>query len=513
MNDLTTCLAKDELKTIPFIDIIMPYTEIFSIKLEERVVSFDLTNKLLQNLLKELSFSAEIVLQEELNCFVKNNEGDFNDFVKKINLLLAVKYPVLDKILKEISNNFLLHIQNIFSNFNKDFLLIQETFLISDNIVIKDIDTSLGDGHGGEGTSLVTLSNEVKLIYKPRNIEITNSYNLFLDWVNKKLNINLKTIKCLSFANYGWLEFIDHEAVSSIDELKDYYHKAGVLLATCLLLGSKDCHYENIIASGINPVIIDHETIIQPVFSNDSITTWEELFNMPHFSVLESLLIVNQDKGSSLQYPGFGIMGNTEVMDMENSFTSPNTLDSKRDSRFIFRRLVKNNIPFYKNELEFVNNYSNSFIKGFSNGYDMFMNHKEELLSLESPVCFFFNKNIRYVWRPTFIYHKILKYLRGSNFMTSFEIYNAKMTELLSKAYQKNGFEEYKFILESEIEQMVKGNIPIFNLDSLDFHLSENNSFKLFQKNCIENIKQRVESLSIEHKNKQIEYINKWLET
>lgn len=97
--------------------------------------------------------------------------------------------------------------------------------------------------------------------------------------------------------------------------------------------------------------------------------------------------------------------------------------------------------------------------------------------------------------------------------MTSFEIYNAKMTELLSKAYQKNGFEEYKFILESEIEQMVKGNIPIFNLDSLDFHLSENNSFKLFQKNCIENIKQRVESLSIEHKNKQIEYINKWLET
>jgi type 2 lantibiotic biosynthesis protein LanM len=461
-----------------------------------------------------MSLVAEVVLQKELDYFKKNEQNCYQQFIKTTSLLLATKYPVLDKTLKRIVNNYLKHIQNIFSNFSKDITLILKSFSIKENknIIIKDIDTSLGDGHSGESTALVTLSNGTKLIYKPRNIDVGNSYNLFVNWVNQKLDTNLKTIKCVSNGNYGWLEFVIYEAVNTPDELQEYYYKAGILLAVTLLLGSKDCHLENIIASGKDPVIIDHETIIQPVLSNQSIRTWDNQHKIPHFSVLESMLIANSDTGVPIECSGYGIKGNVEAMNIESQVINPNTIDSKRTSRFIYRKQVKENIPLYKNTHVFANNYKSHFVKGFTYAYDMFIASKEELKSCNSPINFFKNQKIRYVWRPTFVYFRILKYMRGVSFMSSFESYNSKLYELMSKAYQKENSNNYEFILDYEVKQMLKGDIPLFDLDSMDYHLGENKSFKIFKYNCIENIKDRIDSLSIHHKEKQLEYIERWLQ-
>jgi len=59
---------------------------------------------------------------------------------------------------------------------------------------------------------------------------------------------------------------------------------------------------------------------------------------------------------------------------------------------------------------------------------------------------------------------------------------------------------------------MLNGDIPIFSLNSLDNFLEGNKSFKIFEYNCIENIHKRIDLLSEEHKNEQIEYINRWIQ-
>lgn len=512
MNNQTTHSVKNEFGAIPFIDIILPYADILPEKLEERNVSIALVNKLHLILLQEISLAAEVTLQEELDHFKNNGQTNYDEFVETTSLLLEVKYPVLHKFLKSTVNNYLTHIGNIFSNFNKDFDAILKAFSLqaNKNHKIKDIDTSLGDGHSGESTALITLSDDTKLIYKPRNIDTTNSYNLFIDWVNQKLNTNLKTLKSVICENYGWIEFVSYKAVNSPEELYEYYYKAGILLAVTLLLGSKDCHYENIIAAGKDPVIIDHETIIQPVLSTQSIRTWDEQHKIPPFSVLESMLVINRDTGIPLEQAGFGMKGNIEAMDLEKKVINPNTIDSKRDTRFIFRKLIKENIPLYNDKPVFVNNYNNNFADGFSNTYDILMASREELMSSESPLRLFDNQKIRYVWRPTFIYFRILKYMRGAAFMSSVEAYKSKLFELMSKAYQKENFEDYKLILECEMEQMLNGDIPFFNLTSLNSYLDEDNSLKIFRYNCIENIRYRIGLLSIDHKKEQLEYITKW---
>jgi type 2 lantibiotic biosynthesis protein LanM len=511
MENGTLELVRNEFETIPFVNILLTYTENFLHDLEAINISNELLNKLHLALLQNLSLAAEVTLQEELDSFKKNGQNIYQEFVVKCKFILDVKYPVLVTILKRIANNYLKFIKNIFCNFHKDFTIITTTFSLNKNESIKDLDTNLGDGHSGESTALVTLSDGTKLIYKPRNIDTATSYNLFIDWVNHKLNTNLKTLKCVSCENYGWLEFVTYEPVNSLDELQEYYYKTGILLAVTLLLGSKDCHFENIIASGKNPVIIDHETIIQPFISNQSIRTWDEQHKIPPFSVLESILIVNRDTGVPLEYAGYGTNGNVQAMAMEKKVINPNTIDSKRDTRFVLKELIKENIPVYDGTYVFANGYNNYFIDGFTNTYDMFMNSKEELMSNSSPIRLFENQMIRYIWRPTFVYFRILKYMRGPNFMSSSEAYKSKLYELMSKAYQKENSKNYKFILEHEMNQMLNGDIPFFNLNSLQCHLEEDKSLEIFSHNCIENSKHRIGLLSIHHKEEQLGYITKWL--
>ncbi|RYC66997.1 type 2 lanthipeptide synthetase LanM [Spirosoma sordidisoli] len=514
MNNQNKYLSENELEEIPFIHIILPYTENFLQEIEKNRVSAELIKKLNLTLLRELSAIAEVTLQEELTIFVNNGFIHYQDFVKKTSLILESKYPVLDNILKTLAKNYSTYINNIFSNFYKDFSLIVDHFFITldkSKAVITDIDTNLGDGHSGESTALITLADDSKLIYKPRNIDTTNSYNFFIDWVNKKLKTNLKTFKSLSFESYGWLEYITNDEVNTSEELHEYYHKAGILLAVAFLLGSKDCHYENIIASGQNPVIIDHETIVQPFLSKQSIRTWDDQHKVAPFSVLESMLIANQNTGVPSEYTGYGIKGNCEAMDFEKKVINPNTISAKRVTRFVFRKLIKNNIPIQNNCFVFASDHKKYFIEGFSAAYDMFMNSKEQLLSSESPILRFNDQKVRYVWRPTFVYSKILNYMRGPVFMTSFEVYKSKLYELMSKAYKGKNLETYKVILECEIKQLLSGDIPLFHLNSSDLHFEEDKALKIFKYNCIENIKYRASLLSTYHKKEQLEYITQWL--
>jgi type 2 lantibiotic biosynthesis protein LanM len=505
-------LISEEFKYVPFVNILLSYSEGFLNNIDKEL-SDSVKTKLLGKLLEELSFFAEIVLQQELDKYIQCGDNDFDGFVERINTSLAYDYPVLDEILKRKVNNFSKHLSKILHRFQKDRKSITTAFGISTkayNLKIVDIDVSLGDGHNGQGTSLVYLSDGTKLIYKPRNISITNSYNSFINWVNHKLKTDLKTFKVLDCGAYGWLEFVHYEEMTSKEDLEEYYFKAGVLLAVALLLGSKDCHHENLIVSGKNPVMIDHETIIQPFFNDKSFRSWDDQFKIPPFSVLESVLIVNKDTGAPLDIVGYGVKGSVEVTELEKTIINPNTIDSKRTTRFRTRKIVDKNIPVFDGEYIFISDYKEYFMDGFSSAYNMFVNSKEELLSDNSPLHLFKNNEVRYVWRPTFVYFKILKYMRSASFMVSSEAYYSKLFDLLSKAFKGENVEKHKFILNYELKQMLNGDIPIFSLHSLDNFLEGEGSLKIFEHNCMENINHRIDLFSPEHKKEQLEYISKW---
>lgn len=498
---------------IPFVQIISPYVGNFGNITELKISDF-LKKKLQNQILEDLSSYAEVTLQSALDHFVQNGGSSFGSFVENISNTLSQDYPVLHEKLKTKVVLFSHHISKIFSRFQNDSESIIETFKLNtsaQNLKIYDIEASVGDGHNGDSTALIYLSEGTKLIYKPRNLDITHSYNAFINWVNSNSNVDLKTFKILNCENYGWLEFIQHQEVHSEIDLREYYYKAGALLAITLFLGSKDYHRENIIAAGKNPVLIDHETIIQPFLHNDSVRSWDEENKIPYFSVLESALIINSGSEVPSNCAGFGISGQLEANEIEKKVIHPNTINSKRATRFITRKLVENNVPVYKGYHVFADQYKENFKNGFSDTYDLFLQSKQKLKDENSPLKLFKDKEIRYVWRPTFVYFKILKFLRNPVFMSDTEEYQTKLYNLLSKAYKGEHMDEYRFILNFEMKQMLNGDIPIFSLKSTENFLEGNTGFRIFKHNCLEDIENRINLLSEKHKKEQLNHIEQWL--
>ncbi|MBX4341401.1 DUF4135 domain-containing protein, partial [Mycobacterium tuberculosis] len=63
---------------------------------------------------------------------------------------------------------------------------------------------------------------------------------------------------------YGWQEYIAYRECLTEEELKRFYYRQGGYIALLYFFRSSDFHFENIIASGEFPVLIDLETL----FSN-----------------------------------------------------------------------------------------------------------------------------------------------------------------------------------------------------------------------------------------------------
>ena len=69
--------------------------------------------------------------------------------------------------------------------------------------------------------------------------------------------------------DYGWVEFIQGRPCAPGEEGRDYYFRLGALLALLHVLGAVDVHYENLIAEGSTPALIDLETVLQPDVPNN----------------------------------------------------------------------------------------------------------------------------------------------------------------------------------------------------------------------------------------------------
>ena len=68
---------------------------------------------------------------------------------------------------------------------------------------------------------------------------------------------------------YGWLRFVEHTPCADLTEVDRFYRRQGVLLALLHALDGTDVHFENIIAAGDQPVLIDIETLFQPLLPAD----------------------------------------------------------------------------------------------------------------------------------------------------------------------------------------------------------------------------------------------------
>jgi type 2 lantibiotic biosynthesis protein LanM len=205
------------------------------------------------------------------NTTDSNSRKQYRDFIQGLlagGLLTFFKeYPVLARLAATAIDSWVEVNGEFLSRLASDRCEIQKTF--HDEIELGKVVTvqsNLSDRHhNGRSVIIVEFASGLKLVYKPKSLNLEQSYIKLLAWLNKhKIPLPFKLFKVINRSTYGWVEFVETLPCSDEKEVKRYYKRAGILLCLAYILEATDLHFENLIACGEYPMLIDLETLMHP---------------------------------------------------------------------------------------------------------------------------------------------------------------------------------------------------------------------------------------------------------
>src|SRR5690606_9751936 len=102
-------------------------------------------------------------------------------------------------------------------------------------------------------------------------------FQRLLTWLNARgAEPVFRTLEVLDRGDHGWVEFVSPAACGSEEEVGRFYRRQGGYLALLHLLEATDFHYENLIAAGEHPVLVDLETLFHPGVEGSELQRSEE---------------------------------------------------------------------------------------------------------------------------------------------------------------------------------------------------------------------------------------------
>ncbi|MEJ2348096.1 MAG: type 2 lanthipeptide synthetase LanM [Patescibacteria group bacterium] len=257
----------------------------------EKTIIASLSSDLLQIISRTLVLELNVA---RLNGILKGKTSSdrFEHFTnllvnKDFTIQLLLEYPVLSKILvtyiKQTFQNCIEFITRLF----EDWRILDTTFQLHDAYL-----TGLwpfGDRHkGGKSVIIATFSSRKKIVYKPRSLAVDAHFQALLNWFNNYYDYPLfKELGIIDQGEYGWVEFVEHKNCTSEIEIQRFYERLGAYLALLHMIDATDFHFENLIASGEYPVLIDLETLWHRSLSD------QVIINKTHAEQIAGSIILN----------------------------------------------------------------------------------------------------------------------------------------------------------------------------------------------------------------------------
>ncbi|HEU4767485.1 MAG TPA: type 2 lanthipeptide synthetase LanM family protein, partial [Pyrinomonadaceae bacterium] len=351
-----------------------------------------------------------------------------------------------------------------------------------------------------------------------KSLAIDIHFQELLSWFNERGDFpQFSTFNVIDRGDYGWTEFINARDCASVDELKRFYQRQGAYLALLYALEATDFHYENLIAAGEHPMLIDLESLFHA--RTEALDANEDAQTVNHL-MAQSVLRVG------LMPQRLRFSGDENGVDLSGIGGSPGQLtphgvpyleDAGTDRiRLIRKRIAMSgakNRPTVNGAEVNPLDYREDMINGFKSIYRLMMQHREELLAEDGPLSRFAGDEVRYIIRPTRTYAMLLN--------ESFH------PDILRNALDRDRFfdrlwvgsEERPYlatVIPAEIEDLQRGDIPIFTTrpNSCDIWTSSNQLIPNFLKHSgLAMVRQRIEQLNNADLERQIWFINASLMT
>jgi type 2 lantibiotic biosynthesis protein LanM len=412
----------------------------FSIELAE-----ELDQILLPTVVYELHESKQQGLLKGKTSFERYNSFFLDDLGYTSQARAVVeKYPFLFEMIDLVTVRSFINLTTCLKRFETDFTKIRQHFELSSNSRIEKIKIlSSSDRHRSQQSLLLYLSGEKKLIYKPVDLHPDQLFCKFVQELQLQTSFDLWCRKILPKEGYGWLEYIPTNICNSIEEIKHFFQRAGVLLAVANTLNYSDGHCENILAHGAFPVLLDSETLFQnyamPIEEDKSIISTQliqkftkKYQNKINYSALQS---IEEERFESL----FTHAVNDQTDDIHVSYSGYSS--ETNHHRPIFRGKFYNSIDFI-----------DEVVAGFCFGYDAISKKASQLLKYSSWWDQVACVHSRMVLRDTSAYFYLQRCIQQPEYCRS----KKKAIALIRNKLGDTPFTDY------EMQDTLELNIPYF---------------------------------------------------
>lgn len=451
------------------------------------------SNIYIKSLIYEYHRQKNDLQEEEKSIFNMNKFNKVNFDNSESSLEFFYRYPVIAKRLMIKINDILSYYKEVINNIDNNYYDIISTLNMDNNVRIMNFSASLGDTHGeGKFVINIKLSDNDDLIYKPKNLLISKNFYELINWfnINGQLNI-MPTVLSYYNSDFTIEKKVRYLPCKSDEEVSNFYTIIGQYLAILYITFANDLHYENIIACGEYPYLIDLETLFQ---------TSESLVKQHEFITRKSLEKISVSIRNIGLLPPLPMLNKKNTLDLSGLSGKEQVIPFKvltfsydiNNPKFEYAETSissQKNIPILKNNLVDINEYSYCIIDGFEKTLLFIEKNKNQIIDEIKKMS---GIKVRQLLRSTQNYANYLNYASHPKYTDDYSDFEKMLLNNWKEGYLN------PVVINSEIYDLQNDDIPIFysytdNRDILDSY--ENRISNFYSKSGINLSAERIQSL------------------
>ncbi len=417
---------------------------------------------------------------------------------------LFLKYPALTRLIGTLALSWIETTQAFLKRLENDRALLSSVFAIPPETRLSSVQLGLSDRHAGGSQAILAEFGSTKILYKPKDMSLEALLPNINRWLEaEKFPALFRFPRSIDRDGYGWAEWIAQKPCDSLEEVREYYKRSGALLCLAQLLNAKDLLFENLIACGSEPVLIDLEAFFQP-----EVRTFDQIgktFPGDHpayqwkGSVIDIAFLPFWQFSSShpvCDLSGLGCRNEDLPPISVNEWVRPNT-DAMKP-------LLRSTRPYRaRNEVLFDGTVQNSadfcfeIESGFTELHNFILEKRESFLAL---VQTFARTKSRLVFRSTQLYGRLLKQSLSPANLESGVRRSIVFEQLYRPALKANYLsKQLQQVLDFEASALLQLDIPRFYIptdsDALTID-SQNCVAKFLWESPLETVERRIHHMS-----------------
>lgn len=339
-------------------------------------------------------------------------------------LALLEEYPVLARQLVTRTRQTVEAINEILVRLAGDWAVLQATFGRSAADGNGDgaglghltrLELGAGDTHaGGRAVAILHFAGDVRVVYKPRSLAVDTQFQTLLRWLNGKgATPAFRTLTLLDRGAYGWVEFVAAAACPSPAAVERFYRRQGGYLALLYALSAADFHFENLIAAGEHPVLIDLEALFHPDTVAFDLSHPEQLAraamdqSVLSIGMLPQRLRFHAD-AAAIDISGIGAADRQMTPDKLPVWEGVGTDEMRLTRQHVAFRSAGHRPQLGAAAVDPAQ-YGEAVAAGFDGIYGLLLRHRDELMAVDGPLAGFAAVQVRVVARATRTYSLLLQ--------------------------------------------------------------------------------------------------------